>query len=291
MSPSIRSKPARASSRLFSIVGATRYALSASRAAAAGVAPTASIAAPTSMTLLRRLLMCPPLEMRRPPSPAGRLSLAGNLHPRASAVWAISARALNPPRATSSQRRPDRTLAGCSATMSDPRRAASSTVLTRIQRRSPVRVSAKPPVSLWPRSSTTRCAGSSRTRSKSPSSQTITAPEPRDEPSWTPSNSPAARLWSGTGTASRRTPGSSDGPFGTAQERSTPSSSSRRSKCSVVASWSWTTKRAMHGMMPWRAGASPATTARSHDDGRPPLTPLQHPRPSLLRLLLPRLAI
>jgi hypothetical protein len=73
----------------------------------------------------------------------------------------------------------------------------------------------------------------------------ITAPLPRAEPAWTPSNSPAAMVWSSTGTAKRRTDGSSDGPRGTAQDRSTPSDSMRRSKCRVVASWSWTTKRAM----------------------------------------------
>ena len=42
----------------------------------------------------------------------------------------------------------------------------------------------------------------------------ITAPLPRTWPSCTPSNSPAARVWSSTGTASRRTAGSSDGPSG-----------------------------------------------------------------------------
>jgi hypothetical protein len=44
--------------------------------------------------------------------------------------------------ASSRQVRPLRTLAGRSATMSDPGRAAPSRTLTRIQRRSPVRVSA-----------------------------------------------------------------------------------------------------------------------------------------------------
>src|SRR6202161_988702 len=58
-----------------------------------------------------------------------------------------------------------------------------------------------------------------------------------------PSTSPADREWSSTGTASRRVAGSSDGPLGTAHERSTSPTLRRKSKCSVVASCSWTTKR------------------------------------------------
>ena len=58
--------------------------------------------------------------------------------------------------------RPLRTLAGCSATMSEPGRACASRTLTRIQRRSPVRVSANPPASLLPCSVKDRCPGSSR---------------------------------------------------------------------------------------------------------------------------------
>jgi hypothetical protein len=76
-----------------------------------------------------------------------------------------------------------------------------------------------------------------------PSSQMITAPLPRRCPSCTPSNSPADSSWSSTGTARRRTAGSSDGPFGTAQERSTSPAWMRRSKWSVVASCNCTTNR------------------------------------------------
>ena len=55
--------------------------------------------------------------------------------------------------------------------------------------------------------------------------------------------------WSSTCTASRLAAGSSDGPLGTAQDTSTPSTSSRRSKCSVVAWWRLTTnpERRRHG--------------------------------------------
>ena len=54
------------------------------------------------------------------------------------------------------------------------------------------------------------------------------------------------------GTASRLSCGSADGPFGTDQDFSTPSTSSRKSKCVVLASWICTTKR----------GASPAAPSR-----------------------------
>ena len=90
----------------------------------------------------------------------------------------------------------------------------------------------------------------------------ITAPLPRDCPACTPSNSPAASEWSSTGTASRRTRGSSDGPFGTAHERSVPSRSMRRSKCRVVASCSWTTKRDGTDRTPSRYG--PNRSVRIH---------------------------
>ena len=93
--------------------------------------------------------------------------------------------------AISSQVLPVRTLAGRSATMSEPGRALASLVLTRIHRRSPVRVSAKPPASLLPRRVKARRPGSSRVISASPSSQMITVPLPRSCPSCTPSNSPA----------------------------------------------------------------------------------------------------
>ena len=63
------------------------------------------------------------------------------------------------------------TLVGCSAAMSDPGRAPESRTLTRIQRLSPVRVSAKPPDSLRPCRMNEICPGSSRTISAVPSSQ------------------------------------------------------------------------------------------------------------------------
>src|SRR5579863_2061068 len=127
--------------------------------------------------------------------------------------------------------------------MSEPGLACPSRLLTRIQRLGPVRVRANPPDSLLPCSVTDMCPGSSRRISAGPSSQMITAPVPRLEPSCTPSNSPSASEWSSTGTASLRTAGSSEGPFGTAHDRSTPPARIRRSKCSVVASCSWTTNR------------------------------------------------
>src|SRR5262245_28984472 len=73
----------------------------------------------------------------------------------------------------------------------------------------------------------------------------ITTPLPRLGCSWRPSKSPAEREWSSTGTANRRTAWSSEGPFGTAQERSILPISRRRSKCKVVASCCWTTNRAI----------------------------------------------
>src|SRR5689334_4336775 len=127
--------------------------------------------------------------------------------------------------------------------MSEPSRAWESRTLTSTQRRGPVRVSANPPASLLPCATKDRCPGSSLVISAGPSSQMITAPVPRRASGCTPSNSPASRVWSSTGTASRRTAGSSEGPLGTAQERSTGPAWMRRSKCSVVASWSWTTNR------------------------------------------------
>ena len=80
--------------------------------------------------------------------------------------------------AISCQVLPVRTLAGRSATMSEPGRALASLVLTKIHRRSPVRVSAKPPASLLPRRVKARRPGPSRVTSASPSSQMITAQLP-----------------------------------------------------------------------------------------------------------------
>lgn len=58
-----------------------------------------------------------------------------------------------------------------------------------------------------------------------------------------PSNSRYSSGWSSVGTASRLSFGSADGPFGTAQDLSTPSTSSLKSKCIRRASWICTTKQ------------------------------------------------
>ena len=58
-----------------------------------------------------------------------------------------------------------------------------------------------------------------------PGSQTMTSPPPYSPAGMTPSKSAYSIGWSSTFTASRRTLGSSVGPFGTAQLTSTPSSS------------------------------------------------------------------
>src|SRR5258708_35397778 len=83
-------------------------------------------------------------------------------------------------------------LAGCSATISEPACACSSRTLTKIQRRSPVRVRAKPPASLLPCNLTDKWPGSSRRIWAGPSTQMITAPLPRACPWCTPSKSPAS---------------------------------------------------------------------------------------------------
>ena len=62
-----------------------------------------------------------------------------------------------------------------------------------------------------------------------PASQTITSPPPYSPAGMTPSKSRYSMGWSSTWMAACRTPGSSVGPFGTAQLTSTPSISSRRS--------------------------------------------------------------
>jgi hypothetical protein len=105
-----------------------------------------------------------------------------------SGIYAFgSAAAGGCPLARSSHVLPLRTLLGCSATMSEPGRAWSSRVLTKIQRRSPVRVKANPPASLLPCRRTDRWPGSSRMTSAAPSSQMITAPVPRACPARRPS--------------------------------------------------------------------------------------------------------
>src|ERR687893_3099664 len=70
----------------------------------------------------------------------------------------------------------------------------------------------------------------------------ITAPCPLR-----PSTSAWPSAWSATSTASRLTPGSVEGPFGTAHDFRTPAASSRRSKCSAVAACCWMTKRGTAG--------------------------------------------
>ena len=58
----------------------------------------------------------------------------------------------------------------------------------------PVRVRPNRPCSLWPSTTNETWSGSSRSTSTVPSSQMITAPLPRPDPSCTPSNSPADRV-------------------------------------------------------------------------------------------------
>src|SRR5262249_19435122 len=62
-----------------------------------------------------------------------------------------------------------------------------------------------------------------------PLSHTITVPPPYSPSGITPSNPPYSTGWSSTCSASRFTAGSSDGPFGTAHDSSTPFHSSRKS--------------------------------------------------------------
>ena len=62
-----------------------------------------------------------------------------------------------------------------------------------------------------------------------PRSHISTVPPPYSPSGMTPSNPPYSSGWSSTWTASRFSPGSRLGPFGTAQLFSTPSSSSRKS--------------------------------------------------------------
>src|SRR5438094_31180 len=62
-----------------------------------------------------------------------------------------------------------------------------------------------------------------------PRSHTITVPPPYSPSGMTPSKVAYSSGWSSTAMASRLTAGSSDGPFGTAQERSTPFHSRRKS--------------------------------------------------------------
>ena len=131
--------------------------------------------------------------------------------------------------------------------MSEPGRASSSLRLTSSHcgfAPGRVRWRAKPPRSFSPCRTNTACPRSSAsghgTRppcSYVPRSQTITPPLPSG-----PSKSLCEQSWSATCTARRFAAGSSDGPFGTAHERITPSTSSRTSKWCAVAACSWTTK-------------------------------------------------
>src|SRR3954447_1117079 len=59
----------------------------------------------------------------------------------------------------------------------------------------------------------------------------VTCPPPYSPAAMAPSNEAYSSGWSSVGTASRFTPGSSGGAFGTAQLFRTPSRSSRRSQC------------------------------------------------------------
>src|SRR6476661_4548258 len=59
----------------------------------------------------------------------------------------------------------------------------------------------------------------------------VTEPPPYSPPAIVPAKDAYSSGWSSVGTASRFTPGTSGGPFGTAQLFRTPSRSSRRSQC------------------------------------------------------------
>ncbi|CAM5421900.1 hypothetical protein SMICM304S_04357 [Streptomyces microflavus] len=70
----------------------------------------------------------------------------------------------------------------------------------------------------------------------------MTVPLPDSPCGMTPSNSRYSSAWSSVSTARRRSLGFSEGPRGTAQDLSTPSTSRRKSKCMRRASWICTTK-------------------------------------------------
>src|SRR4051794_29606198 len=70
----------------------------------------------------------------------------------------------------------------------------------------------------------------------------------------TPSKSPQAMLWSSTAIARRLSRGSMDGPFGTAQDLNVPATSSRKSKCRLVAWCCWMTKRGTPALVPGAQG-------------------------------------
>src|SRR5688572_5532898 len=69
----------------------------------------------------------------------------------------------------------------------------------------------------------------------------MTSPAPYCPGGITPSKEPYSKGWSSVGTARRFSLGSSDGPFGTAHDLSTPSHSRRKSKCRRRAECCWTT--------------------------------------------------
>ena len=98
-----------------------------------------------------------------------------------------------------------------------------------------VRTSTHEPRSFFPRSAnlSSPLASAASTSGTSgvqvPRSQTITVPPPYSPLGMMPSNFAYSSGWSSTCTASRLTDGSSDGPFGTAQESSTPFHSRRKS--------------------------------------------------------------
>ena len=79
--------------------------------------------------------------------------------------------------------------------------------------------------------------------SYSPVSQINDSPPPYSPWGIVPSKVAYSSGWSSVGTASRLRFGSSGMPLGRAQQRSTPSRSSRRSQCRLLAWCSWTTNR------------------------------------------------
>src|SRR3712207_5439013 len=80
----------------------------------------------------------------------------------------------------------------------------------------------------------------------------------------TPSKSPHESSWSSTAIARRLSRGSVEGPFGTAHDLNLPATSSRKSKCMLVAACCWMTKR---GIARGYAGLGLHAIARALDAG------------------------
>src|SRR4051794_37680977 len=75
----------------------------------------------------------------------------------------------------------------------------------------------------------------------------MTFPAPYSPRGIRPSKSPQEIEWSSAAIASRLSRGSIDGPFGTAHDLKVSPTSSRKSKCLLVAWCCWITKRGISG--------------------------------------------